>query len=122
MLKEDTMGLDKTFKMAYVWQALGDYKTYLQVGIYIGLLIPVYSISLFTPTIVRGLGYSAANAQLLTIPPFVAGCIATIAGKPAVPVLRGSILIPDGTFSQSASTPISSTNVAHLSLAVALCP
>ncbi|KAH6885643.1 major facilitator superfamily domain-containing protein [Coprinopsis sp. MPI-PUGE-AT-0042] len=79
MLKEDTMGLDKTFKMAYVWQAVGDYKTYLQAIIYIGLIIPVYSISLFTPTIVRELGFSAANAQLLTIPPFVAGCIATIA-------------------------------------------
>ncbi|KAH6885642.1 major facilitator superfamily domain-containing protein [Coprinopsis sp. MPI-PUGE-AT-0042] len=79
MLKEDTMGLDKTFKMSYVWKAIGDYKTYIQVGIYLGLLVPVYSISLFTPTIVRALGFSAANAQLLTIPPFVAGCIATIA-------------------------------------------
>ncbi|KAH6883728.1 major facilitator superfamily domain-containing protein [Coprinopsis sp. MPI-PUGE-AT-0042] len=79
MLQEDTMGLDKTFRMAYVWHAIGDYKTYLLVGIYLGLLVPVYSISLFTPTIVRELGFSAANAQLLTIPPFVAGCIATIA-------------------------------------------
>lgn len=42
------------------------------------ILIPVYAISLFTPTIVRELGYSAANAQLLTVPPFVAGCIFTI--------------------------------------------
>lgn len=44
-----------------------------------GLLIPVYAIALFTPTIVKELRYSAANAQLLTIPPFVAGCIVTIA-------------------------------------------
>jgi MFS family permease len=42
------------------------------------LLIPVYAIALFTPTIVTQLGYSAAHAQLLTIPPFVAGCICTI--------------------------------------------
>lgn len=79
MLREDTLGLDKTFKMEYVWHTLGDYKAWLQVMIYLGQLVPVYSISLFTPTIVRELGFSAANAQLLTIPPFVAGCIATIA-------------------------------------------
>lgn len=46
---------------------------------FIGLLIPVYAVALFTPTIVKELGFSAANAQLLSIPPFVAGCIATIA-------------------------------------------
>ncbi|EAU90945.1 hypothetical protein CC1G_02332 [Coprinopsis cinerea okayama7 len=78
MLKEDSQGLSKEFKKEFLWHALKDYKTYVQVGIYLGLLVPVYSISLFTPTIVRELGYAAAHAQLLTIPPFVAGCIATI--------------------------------------------
>jgi hypothetical protein len=43
------------------------------------VLIPVYAIALFTPTIIKELGYSASNAQLLTIPPFTAGCFATIA-------------------------------------------
>lgn len=43
------------------------------------VLIPIYAISLFTPTIINELGYSAANAQLLTVPPFAAGCIFTIA-------------------------------------------
>jgi MFS family permease len=42
------------------------------------ILIPGNAIALFTPTIVNELGYSAANAQLLTVPPFVAGCICTI--------------------------------------------
>lgn len=73
-----------------------DYKTYVQVSIYIGyvegtdaasivliqliyrLLIPVYAIALFTPTIVNLLGFTAAQAQLLTIPPFVVGCLFTI--------------------------------------------
>jgi MFS family permease len=41
-------------------------------------LIPIYAISLFTPTIINELGYSAANAQLLSVPPFVAGCVCTI--------------------------------------------
>ncbi|TFK67364.1 MFS general substrate transporter [Pluteus cervinus] len=79
MLKRDTLGQATHFDMKFVWQALTDYKTYVQIGIYIGLLIPVYAIALFTPTIVNELGFGAAEAQLLTVPPFVAGCIATIA-------------------------------------------
>ncbi|KAG1857900.1 MFS general substrate transporter [Suillus tomentosus] len=42
------------------------------------LLVPGFAISLFTPTIINELGYSAAHAQLLSVPPFAAGCIATI--------------------------------------------
>ncbi|KAF8149437.1 phthalate transporter [Crassisporium funariophilum] len=78
MLKEDRHGLSTGFEMKYVWQAITDVKTYLQVGIYMGLLIPVYAIALFTPTIVLELGFSAANAQLLTVPPFFCGCVTTI--------------------------------------------
>jgi MFS family permease len=42
------------------------------------ILVPIHVIALFTPTIVNELGYSAANAQLLTVPPFAAGCFFTI--------------------------------------------
>jgi len=41
-------------------------------------LVPLYSIALFLPTIIRDLGYSAARAQLLTVPPFACSCITTI--------------------------------------------
>ncbi|KAJ6498956.1 MFS general substrate transporter [Mycena sanguinolenta] len=79
MLKEDAQDLATHYDRKFVWQAIRDYKTYVQIGIYIGLLIPVYAIALFTPTIVQELGFTAAQAQLLTIPPFACGCIATIA-------------------------------------------
>jgi len=79
VLKEDTGGQSTQFSMKFVWQAFMDYKSYVQIGIYLGLLIPVYAIALFLPTIVNELGFTAAQAQLLTVPPFVAGCIATIA-------------------------------------------
>ncbi|KAJ7646966.1 major facilitator superfamily domain-containing protein [Roridomyces roridus] len=78
MLKEDAQDLATHFEMKFVWQALRDYQSYLQLGIYIGLVVPVYAIALFTPTIVNELGFTAAQAQLLTIPPFVCGCIATL--------------------------------------------
>ncbi|KAJ7693323.1 major facilitator superfamily domain-containing protein [Mycena rosella] len=78
MLKEDAQDLATHYDRKFVWQAMKDYQTYVQIGIYIGLLIPVYAIALFTPTIVQELGFTAAQAQLLTIPPFVCGCVATI--------------------------------------------
>lgn len=58
--------------------------------------MPLYAFSLFLPTIINGLGFSASNAQLsvslanyslilanmcffsLTIPPYAAGCLCTI--------------------------------------------
>lgn len=41
-------------------------------------MVPLYSVALFLPTIIHDLGYSAARAQLLTVPPFVCSCISTI--------------------------------------------
>jgi len=42
------------------------------------VVVPVYAVALFTPTIINNLGFSAAGAQLLSIPPFVCGCISTV--------------------------------------------
>ncbi|KAG1738423.1 major facilitator superfamily domain-containing protein [Suillus paluster] len=78
MLKQDANNLSTRFRTQFILQAMKDYKTYVQIIIYMGLLVPGYAIALFTPTIINELGYSAANAQLLSVPPFVAGCIATI--------------------------------------------
>jgi MFS family permease len=78
MLKADAKATAQHFDRKFIWQAFTDYKTYIQIQIYMGLLIPVYGISLFLPTIIQQLGFSAARAQLLTVPPFVAGCACTI--------------------------------------------
>ena len=43
------------------------------------VLIPVYAFSIFLPTIINDLGYTAAQAQLLSTPPYIAGCIVTVA-------------------------------------------
>jgi len=78
MIKADASNMATHYRHRFVWQAMRDYKTYVQIGIFMGALIPIYAIALFTPTIIKELGYSAANAQLLTVPPFVCGCIFTI--------------------------------------------
>lgn len=45
----------------------------------IGIYTPLYSFSLFLPTIVAGLGtYDANTAQLMTVPPYVAACLCCI--------------------------------------------
>jgi hypothetical protein len=49
MLKEDCQGLATHYDSKFVWQAITDYKTYVQVGIYIGLskvCLSLYSILL----------------------------------------------------------------------------
>lgn len=40
--------------------------------------VAVYALSLFLPTIIKGLGYSAANAQLLTIPVYFAATVSCL--------------------------------------------
>ena len=42
------------------------------------MLIPAYAYALFLPTVINGLGYSAANAQLLSMPPNIAGWIVSL--------------------------------------------
>lgn len=78
MVKQDANHLSSRFDTKFIWQAIKDYKTYVQILIYLGMLVPGYAIALFSPTIINELGYSAANAQLLSVPPFVAGAIATV--------------------------------------------
>lgn len=45
---------------------------------YIGIAQPFYSLALFTPTIIKELGYTNANANLLSVPPYALGFITTL--------------------------------------------
>ena len=40
--------------------------------------LPLYTLSLFLPTIIKQLGYTAAQAQLLTVPPYAVATVLTI--------------------------------------------
>jgi MFS family permease len=61
-----------------VWAALGDWKIYVHMMITIGIYTPLYSVSLFLPTIVKGMGYSNHQSQLMSVPPYVVACLFTI--------------------------------------------
>ena len=67
------------FKMDYFWASVKDWKTWAFAFIYMGADMPLYGFSLFLPTIISGLGYSGITANLLSVPPYAAAAIMTVA-------------------------------------------
>ena len=68
------------FKMTYFWQAVKDWKTYAGAFIYMGPLMPLYSFSVFLPSIIQEmkLSDSVIGNQLLTVPPYAVATVATV--------------------------------------------
>ncbi|KXS95223.1 hypothetical protein AC578_1868 [Pseudocercospora eumusae] len=66
------------FKWKYFQQALSDWKIWLSTLIFWGNTIPGYGFVLILPTTIKGLGYSSQEAQLLTVPVYVAALIFVI--------------------------------------------
>lgn len=59
-------------------ETLLDWRIYLHHLGYMSLCPPFSSVSLFTPTLVSGLGYEGLNAQLFTVPPFAIAFVVTV--------------------------------------------
>jgi len=78
-LKEDSdAARNEKFAWDGVIQALKDPKVWLYGLGFHTLSLPVYTLSLFLPTIIKDLGYTAAQAQLLSVPPYVAAFAVTM--------------------------------------------
>ncbi|CAL3973203.1 hypothetical protein PZA11_005501 [Diplocarpon coronariae] len=77
-LKADRSSLADEFNLKFAKDAFKDWKIYVHMFITIGIYTPLYSISLFLPTIVKNMGYSNEESQLMTVPPYVVACIFTI--------------------------------------------
>jgi len=59
--------------------AIFDIRTLLFAMVYVGADMPLYAFSLFTPTIVQGLGFKNRNiANLVSVPIYVLACVVTI--------------------------------------------
>jgi hypothetical protein len=71
------------FEMKYLWQSLKEWKMYNGMVMYMGILMPLYSFSLFLPSIIQQMSFTTPDNiirnQLLSVPPYAAGAIATIA-------------------------------------------
>ena len=59
-------------------KALSDPKVLLYGLGFHTMSLPLYTLSLFLPTIIKELGYTAAQAQLLTVPPYAVAFILTL--------------------------------------------
>ncbi|OAL03098.1 high-affinity nicotinic acid transporter [Phaeosphaeriaceae sp. SRC1lsM3a] len=77
-LHADHGHLSNDFDMKYVWQALKDWKIYIFMLICMAGFCPIYSFALFLPTIIKNMGYTANEAQLMSVPPYVCACVFTI--------------------------------------------
>ncbi|KAL5520958.1 hypothetical protein ACEPAF_2961 [Sanghuangporus sanghuang] len=63
-------GEAEEFASRYVWAAFKDWQIWLHILVYMSIVGPLYSISLFLP-----FGYSVPITQLLTVPPYIFACI-----------------------------------------------
>lgn len=68
----------KGFQKEYLSEALSDWTIWVHMGIFLAAFCPIYSFSLFSPTIIKDMGYTSNNAQLMSIPPYVCACVFTI--------------------------------------------
>ncbi|KAJ7742251.1 MFS transporter [Mycena metata] len=67
---------------ALTWEetkdTLKDWRLYAHYVVYFGVSPPFSSLSLFTPSIVAGLGFTSLQANLMTVPPYAVAYVVTL--------------------------------------------
>ena len=73
---------DATQNEAFTWanfrMTFSDIKVYLYALGFHTMSLPLYTLSLFLPSIIKDLGHTSAQAQLLTTPPYAIAFIITM--------------------------------------------
>ncbi|KAL8800450.1 MAG: hypothetical protein Q9182_005162 [Xanthomendoza sp. 2 TL-2023] len=69
---------DEAFSWKNVSLAVKDPKVWLYCLGFHTMSLPLYTLSLFLPTIIKALGYTSAQAQLLTVPPYSVATVLTL--------------------------------------------
>ncbi|KAK4696229.1 hypothetical protein P7C71_g1651, partial [Lecanoromycetidae sp. Uapishka_2] len=70
----------ETFNWRWVRMAVLNWNTLLLSFNFFAIITPIYSFSLFLPSIILELGYTSVTAQLFTVPPNIAGFIFVLGG------------------------------------------
>ncbi|KAM6480535.1 MFS general substrate transporter [Trichoderma sp. SZMC 28011] len=116
MIKEE-------FSWSAVLEAVRDPNCWLYSLGFHTMSLPLYTLSLFLPTIISNLGYTAAKAQLLTIPPYALAFVTTVVvaiaseklGKRAVFLAGSSLTAAIGYIILLANTdPVARPGVSYL--------
>ncbi|KAK2742529.1 hypothetical protein FQN55_007815 [Onygenales sp. PD_40] len=76
---EGSKGGSASMTWADAKETLTDWRLYAHYLVYFGISTPFSSLSLFTPSITAGLGYSDLRAQLMTVPPYAVAYVVTVA-------------------------------------------
>ncbi|KAF5518081.1 putative transporter [Colletotrichum aenigma] len=66
---------EKTRKWEILRSVLLDWQLYLQALVYWSNTVPNFWMKFTMPQIIKNMGYTSSNAQLLTIPPYIVGAI-----------------------------------------------
>ncbi len=69
---------NESFTWGNVLMAMRDPKVWFYGFSFHTMALPMYTLSLFLPTIIKELGYTAAQAQLLTVPPYAVAFTLTL--------------------------------------------
>lgn len=78
-LKADSDATEnESFSLENFKKTFKDPKVYLYGLGFHTMSLPLYTLSLFLPSIIKDLGYSAAQAQLLSIPPYACAFVTTM--------------------------------------------
>ncbi|CAH0025582.1 unnamed protein product, partial [Clonostachys rhizophaga] len=72
-------GVLEQFQWRAVWDAFSDFQIYMALLAWYGIACPLYGVAFFLPTIIRDLGYTSSQAQLLTIPIYVTAAVIAVA-------------------------------------------
>jgi MFS family permease len=78
MAKQSTNEGDNGVDNRALKHAFSDWKVYVIAVMYMCMNVNLSSIGGFLPTIVKGLGYTAAQAQLFTVPPYAVALAVTV--------------------------------------------
>ncbi|KAL5333186.1 major facilitator superfamily domain-containing protein [Aspergillus crustosus] len=77
LAKEGSKGGAKAMTWQDAREVLTDWRLYAHYLVYFGISAPFSSLSLFTPAITSGLGYTSLEAQLMTVPPWAVAYVVT---------------------------------------------
>lgn len=70
-----SVGEEEHFEVRHIIMALTDWQVWLHSLFCWSVVIPIYGIAFFLPTIIEGFGHSAAVSNLLTVPPYAVATI-----------------------------------------------
>lgn len=75
---EEADAAGKHVSFSLLWEVISDWQYYPLVFSQWSNSVPSYGLKFTLPQIIKNMGYSSSNAQLLTIPPYVAGAISAV--------------------------------------------